>query len=59
MDMWINKGGNENDFYSLKDYLLRSRQGCVVLITRSRKIAVKLAQSNVIKVLEMDKEVAT
>ena len=59
MDMWINKGGNKNESYSLKDYLPRSRQGCVVLTTRSRKIATKLAQSNVFEVLEMDKEVAT
>lgn len=27
VDMWINKGGNENDSHSLKDYLPRSRQG--------------------------------
>jgi len=59
IDMWINKGGNKNDSYGLKDYLPRSRQGCVILTTRSRKIAVKLAQSNVIEVLEMDEEVAT
>jgi hypothetical protein len=59
MDMWINKGGNKNDSHGLKDYLPRSRQGRIVLTTRSRKIAVKLAQSNVIEVLEMDEEVAT
>ena len=59
IDMWISKGGNENSSYSLKDYLPRSHQGCVILTTRSRKIAVKLEPSIVIKVLEMDEEVAT
>ncbi|KAI9764071.1 MAG: hypothetical protein M1840_008875 [Geoglossum simile] len=50
MDTWINKGGNKSEFHGLKDYLPRSLQGCVVFTTRSRKIAVKLAQSNVIEV---------
>jgi tetratricopeptide (TPR) repeat protein len=59
MDMWIHKDGDKSDSHGLKDYLPRSRQGCVVLTTRSRKIAVKLAQSNVIEVLEMEEEVAT
>ncbi|KAF2192161.1 kinase subdomain-containing protein, partial [Zopfia rhizophila CBS 207.26] len=58
MDMWINNGGKDKDSRGLKDYLPMSRQGCVVFTTRNRKIAVKLAQSNVIEVLEMDKGAA-
>jgi hypothetical protein len=44
--MWINKDGNENSSPALKDYLPRSSQGCIIFTTRSRKIAVKLAQHN-------------
>ena len=54
MDMWIQNGQSPG----LIDYLPRSSQGRVVFTTRSRKIAVKLAQQNVIKVSEMDEEVA-
>ena len=54
MDMWIQNGQSPG----LIDYLPRSSQGCAVFTTRSRKIAVKLAQQNVIKVSEMDEEVA-
>jgi hypothetical protein len=49
MDMW-----NE-----LKAYLPKSRRGCVICTTRSRKVAVKItAASNVIEVPEMDEEIA-
>jgi hypothetical protein len=41
------------------EYLLRSRQGCIVFTTRDRKTAVKLAQQNVIEVVEMNETIAT
>ena len=59
VDMWISNGENKNDSHCLKDYLPRSCQGCVVFTTRNRRIAVKLAQADVIEVLEMEKEIAT
>jgi hypothetical protein len=58
IDMWINKDGNEDSSPALKDYLPRSNQGCILFITRSRKIAVKLAQANVIEVSEMNEKMA-
>ena len=58
MDLWIQNAGYGGQSPGLIDYLPRSSQGCVVFTTRSRKVAVRLAQQNVIKVLEMDEEVA-
>lgn len=45
--------GNE-----LKSYLPKSDKGCVVCTTRNRKVAVKMATTNVIEVPEMDAEMA-
>ncbi|KAJ9655817.1 hypothetical protein H2201_008719 [Coniosporium apollinis] len=59
INMWINNAGNENKPPSLIDYLPRSSQGCLIFTTRNRKIAVKLAQQNVMEVPEMDKDIAT
>jgi hypothetical protein len=56
--MWISKAENENGFLALKEYLSKSSQGRIVFITRSRKIAVKLAQKSVIEVSEMDDDMA-
>jgi tetratricopeptide (TPR) repeat protein len=56
IDIWTNKVGNENGFSALKEYLPRSSQGRIVFTTRSRKIAVKLAQQNVVSVSEMDED---
>jgi tetratricopeptide (TPR) repeat protein len=51
MEMWKDE---------LKHYLPRSRQGCIVCTTRSRKIAVTItAAVNVIEVKEMDEVAAT
>lgn len=58
MDMWIQNARYGSQSPGLIDYLPRSSQGRVVFTTRSRKVAVRLAQQNVIKVLEMDEEVA-
>jgi tetratricopeptide (TPR) repeat protein len=59
IDMWITKPGFEQGFGRLIDYLPKNRQGCIIFTTRDRKIAVKLAQHNIIKVPEMNIEAAT
>lgn len=58
IDMWIKKSDNINGSSSLIDFLPRHSKGSIVFTTRSRKIAVKLAQQNVIKVAEMDEDTA-
>jgi hypothetical protein len=42
----------------LIEYLPRSEQGRIVFTTRDRKIAVKLASHDIIKILEMDLDTA-
>jgi hypothetical protein len=50
IDMWNNE---------LRDYLPKSRRGCVICTTRSRKVAIKIAAApNVIEVPEMDEGMA-
>ena len=44
--------------HELKAYLPKSQQGYVVCTTRNRRVAVKIARSNVIEVAEMDEEMA-
>jgi hypothetical protein len=58
IDIWIKKDGNGDRSAALKEYLPRSSQGRIVFITRSRKIAIKLTQQNVIELSEMDKQMA-
>jgi uncharacterized protein involved in tolerance to divalent cations len=43
----------------LIDCLPRNKQGCIIFTTRDRRVAVKLAQENVIELLELDNEAAT
>jgi hypothetical protein len=57
MDMWM-KRDRPGDGSPLKDYLPRSSQGCIIFTTRSRNIAVKLVQQNVIEVSELDENMA-
>ncbi|KAI9776224.1 MAG: hypothetical protein M1816_005406, partial [Peltula sp. TS41687] len=59
IDMWINHAKSRNGSPGLVDYLPISSRGGIIFTTRSRKIAVKLAPQHVIKVPEMDEEVAT
>ena len=56
IDMWIAKvSGSDSGlrhgqgFRSLIDYLPKSKQGAILFTTRDRKIGVKLAQQNVVK----------
>jgi NB-ARC domain len=58
IDMWIKSTGSRDTLPDLKDYLPRSRQGRILITSRSRKIAVKLAQQNVVEIPKMDKKVA-
>jgi tetratricopeptide (TPR) repeat protein len=59
IDVWVPSAGSRDTSLRLKDYLPSSSQGCLIFTTPSRKVAVKLAQANVIEVSEMDEEVAT
>jgi hypothetical protein len=58
IDMWINRDGAKDASPGLIDYLPQSNQGSLVFTTRSRKVAVKLTQQNVIEVSEMDEDLA-
>jgi hypothetical protein len=59
IDLWFGKGDNAaNSQRLVYDYLPRSGYGLIVFTTRSRKIAVKLAGTNIIEVKEMDSSVA-
>jgi tetratricopeptide (TPR) repeat protein len=59
IDMWISNAGTKDGSPDLIDSLPQSNQGSLVFTTRSRKVAVKLTQQNVIEVSEMDEELAT
>jgi hypothetical protein len=56
--MWIGETGLEPGSGRLIDYLLRSEQGSIIFTSRDRKAAVKFAYQNILKVPEMDKDVA-
>src|ERR1700730_7196027 len=58
IDMWINRNGAKDVPPGLIDCLPQSNRGSLVFTTRSRKVAVKLAQQNVIEVLEMGEDLA-
>ena len=67
IDMWITKPGpgqepkreSSHGSRPLIDYLPRSKQGCIIFTTRDMKTAVKLAPKNVVRVPQMNEEVAT
>ena len=59
IEMWIKKDGDGNGSPALKQYLPRSSQGRTIFTTRSRKVAVKLAQENMIEISEMDERTAS
>jgi len=56
LSMWIRSSGSEPGSGSLKEYLPKSKQGCIVFTTRDKKIAVKLASPNIVEVPEMDED---
>jgi hypothetical protein len=56
MSMWIHPSGSEPGSSGLKEYLPKSKHGCIVFTTRDKKTAVKLANQNIIEVPEMDKD---
>jgi hypothetical protein len=53
IEMWIGPSGSQGSARNI-DYLPRSQKGTIVFTTRDRKVAVKLAQENLIEVREMD-----
>ncbi|KAF2178893.1 TPR-like protein, partial [Zopfia rhizophila CBS 207.26] len=62
IDMWIAKAGSGlqpgQGSQPLIDYLPKSKQGAILFTTRDRKIAVKLAQQNVVDVPAMGEDAA-
>ena len=58
-NMWIAGPGSKQGTVRLIECLPRSKQGCIIFTTRDRKTGVKLAQQNVVEVLEMDTDGAT
>jgi DNA transposition AAA+ family ATPase len=62
IDMWIAKAGSElqpgQGLRPLIDYLPKNKQGTILFTTRNRKIAVKLAQQNIIEVPAMREDAA-
>ncbi|KAJ4302955.1 hypothetical protein N0V90_001846 [Kalmusia sp. IMI 367209] len=62
IDMWIAKSGPKlqpgQGSPPLNEYLPKSKQGNVIFTTRDMKIAVKLAQQNIVSVPEMGEEAA-
>ena len=56
LSMWIRSSGSEPGSDSLKEYLPKSKQGCIVFTTRDKKTAVKLVGRNFIQVPEMDED---
>jgi hypothetical protein len=59
VDIWFNNTSNSAPSSALIDYMPRSNKGSILFTTRYRKVAVKLAQSNVLEVFQMDKDNAT
>jgi hypothetical protein len=41
---------------SLKEYLPKSKQGCIVFTSRDKRTAIKLAGQNIVQVPEMDED---
>ena len=54
--MWVIPSRSEAGSGWLKEYLPRSKQGCIVFTTRDKKAAVKLASPNIVEVPEMDED---
>jgi hypothetical protein len=63
IDMWTARAGSGlqhgQGSQPLIDYLPKSKQGTILFTTRDRKIAVKLAQQNVVDVPAMGRDAAT
>lgn len=57
VDVWLGNGSTRST--RLIDFLPRSSQGVVLFTTCNREAAVKMAQSNIVAVAEMDEDTAT
>ncbi len=53
MDLFVGIG---TGFSELKEYLPKSKQGCIVFTTRGKKTTVRLVGQNFIEVPEMDED---
>jgi tetratricopeptide (TPR) repeat protein len=62
MEMWVPKAGSglqpEQESRPLIEYLPKSKQGAILFTTRDRRLAVKLAQQNIVEVWAMGEEAA-
>jgi tetratricopeptide (TPR) repeat protein len=58
-DLWFKDASDTTQLTAFIDYIPRSSKGSIVCTTRDRRAAVKMAQSNVLEVLQMDEDVAT
>ncbi|OCK74986.1 HET-domain-containing protein, partial [Lepidopterella palustris CBS 459.81] len=56
ISMWVRTSGSESRSSGLKEYLPKSKQGCIVFTTRDKKTAVKLAGQNIVEVPDMDED---
>src|ERR1700760_4208131 len=59
IEMWIGGSGSQQDSERLIDILPKNKRGSIIFTTRDRKAAVKLAQTSLIEVREMDINQAT
>jgi tetratricopeptide (TPR) repeat protein len=58
LNMLLKNIGSEMQPVTLMDYLPRTSHGDILFTTRDRKVAVKLARTNVITISEMDEDAA-
>lgn len=60
MDLWTTQdnNGEQPKAQPLIEYLPKSSQGAILFTTRNVKLAVKLAQNNIVKLPEMEEEAA-
>lgn len=54
ISIWIDPPGAELVSGRLKEYLPKSKHGCIVFTSRDKQTGVKLAGQNIIEVPEMD-----
>ncbi len=59
VDMWFGSKTKPRPTARLADYLPRSARGSVLITTRSRKVAVRMTVSTLIRVTEMDEDTST
>jgi hypothetical protein len=59
IEMWVTKPQSAQGTGGFVEYLPKSDHGCIIFTTCDRKAAIKLTQSNIIEVPEMNEKAAT